>query len=84
MIPDRDLRDVYADEMLPDEEEIEFLPEFDPRFLESAGAQPYPWTFDEVPLSQAVKCKVGMHKGRIESLGGDPCFVCSYCGEIVR
>lgn len=36
---------------------------------------------DEVSLTQQVRCKIGLHRGRVEPLGGGICFCCSYCGS---
>jgi len=82
-IPEKDLRKVYSD--LYEKPEIDgYQPEFDARWLLNLGVELDPWTFDEVPLTQQIKCKIGLHRGRMEVLGGEPCFYCSYCGEIKR
>lgn len=83
MKPEEDLREVLREDLEPDVPDYEYLPEFDGRWM-NVGVHPHPWTFDEVPLAQQIRCKLGIHRGRVESLGGDICFFCSYCGEIIR
>jgi hypothetical protein len=58
-------------------------PKFDLVFEDSMGTA-YPWTFDEVSYKQRLLCSMGYHKGRVEVMGGESCFFCSYCGEIER
>lgn len=83
-VPETDLREVYREAYTPEEVDDTYIPEYDVRWLENHNGQPYPWTFDEVPPIQRLKCRLGFHKGRIEVLGGEPCFYCSYCGEHIR
>lgn len=75
--PSEDLREVYHN----DDEEIDMnVPEHDARFILNMGGELVPWTFDEVSFSQRLRCRVGLHRGRAEVVGGEVCFYCSYCG----
>ena len=80
-VPDQDLRERYKEPYGLDYPKDRIKPDHDPRFIESVGGQLVPWTFVEVPLSQKIRCKVGLHRGRAETLGGGVCFYCSYCGH---
>jgi len=82
--PEKDLREVFRPEPVDYSKEDDFVPDFDARWLESHNVELVPWTFDKVPFRQRVRCKIGLHRGRVETLGGEICFYCSYCGNITR
>ena len=85
-LPQKDLREVYKPAYTVDVPDVIKPSErhHDMRFILSVGGEIDPWRFDEVSTTQKVKCRLGFHRGRVEVIGGEICFYCSYCGNITR
>jgi hypothetical protein len=85
IVPEKDLREVHSEiteTSLP--ERAKHIPQFDCRVKLNIGDRLSPKTVNDPPLRQQLKCKVGLHKGNIEVLGGEPAFHCSHCDKIIR
>jgi hypothetical protein len=83
--PTTDLREAHGEiteTSLP--ERAKYVPELDCRFILNIGDRLTPKLVNAPTLRQRLKCKVGLHKGHIEVLGGEPAFHCSHCDEIIR